>query len=411
KIIKFTYLLFLPFAIACNNNPGTNQNTMITLRDTGFAKGTYGYDAAFLKKHGGNIIELQNDDAKILLSADYQGRVFTSTAAGDSGTSFGWINYSLLSSGEKKKQFNPVGGEERFWLGPEGGQYSLYFPKGDSFNITHWQVPALVDTIAYTIDQSNKTSATFSYASSITNYSGKTFTLDITRTINLLDKNAVEQKLNATIPDGVKTVAYESINQIKNTGENAWKKDSGLLSIWLLGQFTPTEETKVIIPFSTAKNIKNFISDDYFGKIDSSRLIIKDSVLYFRCDGKSRGKLGLKPAIAKPFVYSYDFKKNILTILIPEVHKDANYVNSKWELQKQPYKGDVINSYNDGPLADGTQMGPFYEIESSSPAQQLKPGETQEYHQTTMHLQGDYAALKTLVQQLINVDLGDVKNW
>ena len=411
KIIKLISLLSMLFAIACNNNPGTNQNTMISIRDTGFAKGTYGYDAAFLKKHAGNIIELQNDDAKILLSPDYQGRVFTSTAAGDSGTSFGWINYNLLSSGEKKKQFNPVGGEERFWLGPEGGQYSLYFPKGDSFNIIHWQVPALVDTVAYTVDQSNKTSATFSYASSITNYSGKTFTLDITRTINLLDKNAVEQKLNTTIPDDVKTVAYESNNQIKNTGSNAWAKDSGLLSIWLLGQFTPTEETKVVIPFSPAKNIKKFITDDYFGKIDSGRLIIKDSVLYFRCDGKSRGKLGLKPAIAKPFVCSYDFKKNILTILIPEVHNDSNYVNSKWELQKQPYKGDVINSYNDGPLADGTQMGPFYEIESSSPAQQLKPGEIQEYHQTTMHLQGDYKALKNLVQQLIHVDLDDVKNW
>ena len=142
-----------------------------------------------------------------------------------------------------------------------------------------------------------------------------------------------------------------------------------------------------------------------------SRLTVKDSVLYFRCDGKSRGKLGLKPVIAKPFVCSYDFSKNVLTILIPEVHKDSLYVNSKWELQKQPFSGDVINSYNDGPLADGSQMGPFYEIESSSPAQQLKPGEMQEYHQTTIHLQGDYTTLKNLVQQLIHVNLDDVKNW
>ncbi len=179
------------------------------------------------------------------------------------------------------------------------------------------------------------------------------------------------------MPASVHAVAYESFNTIKNAGSNAWKKDSGLLSIWLLSQFTPTEQTKVIIPFSPVKNAHNFITDDYFGKIDSSRLIVKDSVLYFRCDGKSRGKLGISPAIAKPFVCSYDFKKNVLTILIPEVHKDDLYVNGKWELQKEPYKGDVINSYNDGPLADGTQMGAFYEVESSSPAQELKPGETQ----------------------------------
>ena len=159
---------------------------MQTSNDSIFEKGTYGYDAAFIKNHAKNIIELQNGDAKVLLCADYQGRVFTSTAAGDSGISFGWMNYNLLSSGEKKKQFNPVGGEERFWLGPEGGQYSIYFKKDDPFDYPHWQVPALIDTIPYKIEQSDKTSAKFSLTASVTNYSGRTFNLDITRTIQLL---------------------------------------------------------------------------------------------------------------------------------------------------------------------------------------------------------------------------------
>ena len=121
KKIKLLYFLSSFVFVACNNN---NQNTMSTNTDSAFEKGSYGYDAAFIKKHASNVIELENGDAKVLLSADYQGRVFTSTASGDSGASFGWINYNLLASGEKKKQFNPVGGEERFWLGPEGGQYS-----------------------------------------------------------------------------------------------------------------------------------------------------------------------------------------------------------------------------------------------------------------------------------------------
>ncbi len=408
KLFPFSILLFT--LIACNNT-NNNSSNMQTTNDSNFEKGSYGYDANFIKNHTKNIIELQNGDAKVLLCADYQGRVFTSTADGDSGISFGWLNYNLLSSGEKKKQFNPVGGEERFWLGPEGGQYSIYFKKDDPFDYPHWQVPALIDTIPYKIEQSDKNSAKFSLTASVTNYSNKTFNLEITRTIQLLDKNAIEQKLNTTIPGNIKSVAYESNNQIKNVGNSAWNKDSGLLSIWLAGMFAPSEDAKVIIPFSPIKNAHHFITDDYFGKIDSSRLIVKDSVLYFRCDGKSRGKIGLAPEVAKPFVCSYDFKKNVLTIVIPEVHTDGNYVNSKWELQKEPYKGDVINSYNDGPLADGSQMGPFFEIESSSPARELKPGETQEYHQTTMHLQGDYNSLKSLVQQLIHVDLDDVKNW
>src|SRR5664279_4722464 len=172
---------------------------------------------------------------------------------------------------------------------------------------------------------------------------------------------------------------------------------------------TPTQQTKVIIPFSPKPNAHSYITDNYFGKISPDRLLVKDSVLYFRCDGKSRGKLGISPTIAKPIVGSFDFENNVLTILVPEVHKDEMYVNSKWEIQKQPYKGDVINSYNDGTLHDGTQLGPFYEIESSSPGKELKPGETEEYHQTTCHFQGDYLSLKELAKQLLHVDLDEVK--
>src|ERR1700733_10638287 len=109
---------------------------------------------------------------KVLLSAQYQGRVMTSTASGDSGTSFGWINYDLIAAKEKRKHFNPVGGEERFWMGPEGGQYSIYFKKNDSFNITHWQVPSFIDTDAYKIVRADKSSAVFAATAGFTNYSG-----------------------------------------------------------------------------------------------------------------------------------------------------------------------------------------------------------------------------------------------
>ena len=45
-----------------------------------------------------------------------------------------------------------------------------------------------------------------------------------------------------------------------------------------------------------------------------------------------------------------------------------------WEMQREPFKGDVINSYNDGPPAPGKPpLGPFYELETSSPALSLSP--------------------------------------
>ena len=40
---------------------------------------------------------------------------------------------------------NVFGGEDRFWLGPEGGQYALYFKPGDPFDLDHWQVPDAFD--------------------------------------------------------------------------------------------------------------------------------------------------------------------------------------------------------------------------------------------------------------------------
>jgi len=373
-------------------------------------KGIYAYDAAFLRKNLSNIIELQDSagDSKLLLTADYQGRVMTTTAGGDNGTSFGWLNYDLIASKQKKSQFNPVGGEERFWIGPEGGQFSIYFEKGDSFNIAHWQVPAVIDTIAYNVIRSDKSSAVFNKNATLTNYSGTEFNINIERQISLLTKEQVAQKLNVSIPENIRAVGFQTINRITNTGSNDWSKEKGLLSIWLLGMFTPSSKTTVIIPFQPVPNARSYITDNYFGQIPVERLMVKDSVLFFTCDGKYRSKIGLSPLIAKPIAASFDFQNNVLTLILPQVEKNASYVNSKWEIQKEPYKGDVINSYNDGPLADGTQMGPFYEVESSSPALQLNKNQTGEYQESTIHLQGDYKALKQLTHQLLNVDLDSI---
>jgi hypothetical protein len=381
---------------------------------TSFGNGkpeTYEHDADFLKQHLNKMIELHDDSnlAKILLSADHQGRVMTSTATGDTGTSYGWINYGLISSGTKKAQFNPVGGEERLWIGPEGGQYSIYFKKGDSFNITHWQVPAIIDTIPFDVVSADNLKAVFSKTARLVNYSGTKFEIEIRRTVSLLDKSSIAKKLGVKIPDNVHCVGYETTSQIKNIGAVDWKKENGLLSIWLLGMMTPTEQTKVIIPFKPIPHADSLITKNYFGNIPPDRLKIEDSVLYFTCDGKYRSKIGLSPLIAKSIAGSFDFKKNVLSIILFPVDPAAMYVNSKWELQKEPYKGDVVNSYNDGPLADGTQLGPFYEIESSSAVVELKKGESEQHKQFTCHLQGDYASLRQLAKEILNIDLDDVK--
>ena len=379
--------------------------------ESGLKKGTFGYDVQFMKDHGYSVIELHDSIAKskVLISGGLQGRVMTSTAKGDSGTSFGWLNYSWISEKKFKPHFNPAGGEERFWMGPEGGQFAIYFKKGDSFNLAHWQVPPIIDTLPFDMVSSSAEKAVFSARGKLTNYSGSSFDISISRSITLLNRKALEERISIPIPDGLDAVGYESENQIQNTGANSWKKESGLLSIWLLGMMTPSPETIVFIPFKAGAHSRELITDNYFGKIPAERLVVKDSILFFTCDGKSRSKIGLSPSIAGRMAASFDFRSNTLSVLIFSVDPKGMYVNSKWEIQKLPYHGDVVNSYNDGPLADGSQLGPFYEIESSSAASELRPGQTESYKQITCHFQGDYLILHKVVEQLFGFDLDDIK--
>lgn len=46
-----------------------------------------------------------------------------------------WINYSFIKKRQIDLQFNPVGGEERFWLGPEGGVFSFIFQARGKTNL------------------------------------------------------------------------------------------------------------------------------------------------------------------------------------------------------------------------------------------------------------------------------------
>jgi len=152
------------------------------------------------------------------------------------------------------------------------------------------------------------------------------------------------------------------------------------------------------------------VIDDYFGKVSSDRLKVIDNVVYFKGDGKSRGKIGIPPLRATGVMGSYDAENSVLTILkcpVPENEKD--YVNSQWKLQDDPYAGDAYNSYNDGPLADGSQLGPFYELETSSPALALKPGDEFSHNQTIYHFTGDENELNAVAMKILGVSLNQIK--
>jgi len=401
--ILFTGMIFT----GCNQK-GTksNQDNMKEL-----SKGTYGYDSQFLRKHL-NVIELKDGESAIALVPAYQGRVMTSTCEGEHGFSFGWLNYGLIESGETLEHFNPSGGEERFWIGPEGGQFSVYFKAGTDFVFDNWYVPAPIDTEPFDLVSHSETMASFKRGMTLENYSGTVFNLEVKRDVTLLSGQQIDEYLNISSKNS-SYVAYETSNTILNQGAEKWKKESGLLSIWILAMLIPSPEVTVVIPVQagSSSELGPEVNDDYFGKIGEDRLRVSDNNVFFRADGKSRGKIGIPPLRTARFMASYDSQNQALTIvecLIPK--KVTDFVNSAWELQENPYGGDAFNSYNDGPLEDGSQMGPFYELESSSPALSLDPGESYTHLQRTYHFKGNKSSLDKIAIEVLNVSLKEIED-
>jgi hypothetical protein len=378
-------------------------------------------DVAFMEKHT-EVVLLQDGDAAVAVAPAYQGRVMTSTFNRTAGPSFGWINRPVIEKGflseeEKKGKLEEhiyiFGGEERFWLGPEGGQYALFFKPGSKFEFTDWTTPPAIDTEAFELVEQTEASAKFKHMTELINHSGAEFKVGIERTVRLLGKQDAAKFLDVELGEGLRLVGYETDNRITNAGTNAWKSETGLLSIWMLGMYNPSPETTVVIPFKQGgeKRLGPKVNDTYFGKVPPEYLRVEKQKLFFRGDGTRRGKIGITPQRSKGIAGSYDAAGQVLNIVTYNVQPAPDgFVNSMWELQDEPYAGDVINSYNDGSPEPGKPpLGPFYELETSSPAAALKPGETMKHVQRTFHIQGSEEELNPLARRLLGARLDAIK--
>jgi len=375
---------------------------------------TFADDATFLKRHT-ELIVLSDAKglAKVAIVPAWQGRVMTSTAGADAGLSFGWINRELIASGKLLPHMNAFGGEDRFWMGPEAGQFSIFFAQGTKFEFADWFTPAAFDTLPFKVLRQSRDKAVFASQFNLTNYSGTRFKVAVNREVRLLNSKTAWRKLGVKPSVGVSLVAFESDNRITNAGEEAWKKDTGLLSIWILGMFTPSPSATIVVPIEAGPESKLGVkvTSDYFGQIPPDRLVVKDDVIYFSADGKYRSKIGINPKRSKGVLGSYDADNKVLTIAQYKVPAGVtDYVNSLWKIQDDPYSGDAANCYNDGPPAPGEKpMGPFFELESSSPAAALAPGKSLAHVHRTIHLTGPESALDGVARATLGVSIADIK--
>lgn len=377
------------------------------------ASSAFDEDVKFLEKYG-DVIQLTDTDSKskIAVMAALQARVMTSSAGPPENLSYGWINKSLFKSGDTSVHMNAFGGEERFWLGPEGGQFSIFFEKDSAFTFENWRTPRVIDLDTYELVSKTAHNAIFTKTTELVNYSGTKFNIKINREIKVLDASDAYQRLGIKPDTALISVAYQTINNIQNTAKVAWSKSTGLLSIWLLGMFNPSHGLTMVIPFKegSTEEFGPIVNDDYFGKVPANRLKVGKGIIFFKGDGDYRSKIGLSPLRAKDVMGSYDSASQTLTIVKYSKGQAADiYVNSKWGLQSEPFKGDVVNAYNDGPPGPGIKpMGPFYELESSSPTRELQPNESIIHTQTTFHFQGDQKALDSLSKRILGVSIAEI---
>ncbi|MFZ5939528.1 MAG: DUF6786 family protein [Bacteroidota bacterium] len=361
---------------------------------------TYRSERNFLLEQGAEVLELKNaeENAALIVVPSMQGRVMTSTASGDEGPGFGWINHDFIRRGVRSPQFNNFGGEERLWLGPEGGPFSLFFGKDREQVYENWVVPAAVDREAFEVVSARDQNISLRLRSTVFNAAGQAFPLQLGRNISLLNRNDLSEMIFVGLPDAVQCVAYRSDNILTNRGTGPWTRDRGLVSLWMSSMLRVSSSTFIYIPYNEWGE-GEVVNDEYFVKVPGDRLITGKGMIRFRADGALRSKIGLSESRSQGICGCYDPEKRILTvvkILPPE--KKGPYVNSVWGPQDDPYHGDVINAYNDGPLEDGRIMGPFCELECSSPALELLPGESQQHTQVVMHFSGEEKDLDRIIR-------------
>ncbi len=375
----------------------------------------FGQVVDFLNQHVETVVLGDEGGAQIIVVPKYQGRTMTSTARGAQGTSYGWINFNHIASGNVDPAVNLYGGEDRFWISPEGGQYSVFFEPDDPMTFANWRVPKLIDTDPFEVVEQETDRIQLVKRGAFLNYSRFVFQVELGREVILLDESTISSHLGCPT-DGLTMVAHESRNQLTNIGQHAWQPDTGLIGIWTLNMNVPSPRATVIVPFQVGDvaDRGQVVNADYFGKLDSDRLIVAEDqgLIYFLGDGRHRSKLGLSFERAKNFMGSWDPVLGVLTVAQFSLPGSSphGYNNNLWEMQDEPYRGDVINSYNDGPNESGGLLGPFFELETISPALALVPGESYTHIHRTIRIEAGRSRLHEVARHVFGVGLDEIEN-
>lgn len=359
----------------------------------------YAEDVAFLKSHDPNLVLLSDGNASVATSAKYQGKVFTSTATG--AESFGYLAYDVFEAENPDPHINGYGGENRLWLGPEGGPLSIFFDAGAPYTGEHWYVPPAIDREPWDLVSRDSASVVFAKAAQLKSRKGTAFDVRLDREVMLMTPGEIAESIDVQLPTGLEVVAYHTDNRLTNTGAEAWTREAGTVCLWALDMLPASDSAVVIYPLAEASTVEDV--RPYFGNMDEGDRMVVGEVLLFRGDGSKRTKVGLSPKLATGTGGSLDLARGTLTVVRYDVRPREPYLGMEWEELADPYDGDAATTYNDpGPDT-------FYEIESIGEAAFLTPGASTQHGHTVYHFTGDGAVLAEAAEALLGVDVADVR--
>jgi len=360
------------------------------------------------------ILEAQGSPAGVLISPGLVGRVMCSAFDRNAGPANAWVNKSAVQKGKVDPVFNNFGGEERFWLAPEGGPFGLQFGKKES-KFENYCVQPGMSSLEYRASALDKKSVLMEADMTLENYSGTRFNLHVERRISLLESCPYAQASAGAI----ELAAFESCNTVQNIGPKSWTREGGTIAMWCLGQFLEHPHLSVIVPVRPSRDAISLppTVDEYFkdfcinGEFPSNRRTNFDSFVLLKADARVRGKVGVKKERAAGRLGSYDSETYTLIIADHDFYPELDYATGYWRNYKDALDGDALSVYIDGPERAGGSLGMSYELETLSPALFLRTGEKFTYRNRTFQMRGDPQDINTICQRFLGPSLSQVASF
>ena len=362
-------------------------------------------------KNDAYVLEGRCKGRQVLVCPSLAGRVMGTTYNGNNGDFGGFIDVKAFKEG-MNDIWNNWGGEERYWLCPEGGQFGLMF-QGKKNCFDNYTVQDGINNSKYeTVDLSKAgDSLTMKASFNLVNGIGTKFNVDSVRRIRVLD--ACPYLTGAG--NGVDFVGFQSESTITNVGQKAWEKETGALAHWHLGQFLPGPRVIVIIPFKQGDIANPPIREDYFEqfvvgqKMPPNRYWLKDGFALFKADGKCRTKIGQNRSRGMGLLASYNLDTNEIVMMEYDFYPNLEYAASYWYEQPEPYNGDCISFSAEGPGTPAESDGRCYELESMSPAMLLEPGQSFTFRTRTMHMKGPRTTMARICRQQLGPEIATLE--